>query len=323
MHWPWRAFFLQEFTLGYFLKRTPHVFWLLANYLLYQNTLPHHSAIEVVELAFITSLNRPIPFSITQPIVMVVLHAEVAKIGPRSFRINNRFSKSNRPKDLRDKKKTDLIGLCATGMKRLMGKVLLLTKMKSSSPKLFGSWKLFTRGDLNLSWMLQWEDWRLLIKSGKTTTCKCIYNHDAKVSLYLPVCVQLNTSGVFHKRPYILKSNLIRLALLHQGRWADIAEHQPCIYSVKYWSLNAAAGVREREPFTLDLSCLLISHVSFNRNLGKSTAQTHNPRSIIPNPWAWLIEKDVYCRFIINPYPSSMTFFFCLIHRGFSINTHW
>ena len=34
-----------------------------------------------------------------EPIVMVVLHAEVAKIGPRSFRINNRFSKSNRPKD--------------------------------------------------------------------------------------------------------------------------------------------------------------------------------------------------------------------------------
>lgn len=147
----------------------------------------------------------------------------------------------------------------------------------------------------------------------KTGVC----HHDTKVSLHLPVCVQLNTSGVFHKRPYILKSNLIRLALLHQGRWADIAEHQPCIYSVKYWSLNASAGVRDREPFTLDLSCLLISHVSFNRNLGKPTAQTHNPRSIIPNPCAWLIQKDLYCILIINPYPSSMTSSFAWSTRVF------
>ena len=54
---------------------------------------------------------------------MVVLHAEVAKIGPRSFRINNRFSKSNRPKDLRDKKETELIGLCAKRDEKVDGKV--------------------------------------------------------------------------------------------------------------------------------------------------------------------------------------------------------
>ncbi len=77
-------------------SRTPHVddLWLITS---------------CTKTLFLTippsnSLNKPsylqqIIFSI-QPIVMVVLHAEVAKIGPRSFRINNRFSKSNRPKDL-------------------------------------------------------------------------------------------------------------------------------------------------------------------------------------------------------------------------------